>query len=169
MDTQYYLRRFQQIAAKLDKQVFDEQQLEYKAGIWLNSVVLKFQKASWLNSLATAKPFSEGVFCSIWINDETLSQGCMHYNIHALKLRELTNYRIKSRDFAEAFRTRFKSFEKQWPNVSTNFGPLTLMEGRVEFDETHFGERINDLAHRFLAIAFIIDELLAERRNSNIS
>lgn len=90
--------------------------------------------------------------------------GVLNYNIHALKLRQLTGYSIKSRDFAEAFRSRFKPFENKWPNVSVDFGPLTLMQGWVSIDIENPENEIAGLAHQFLEIQFIIDELLKERK-----
>jgi hypothetical protein len=158
------LDKFQKSVDRFDGKLFSQKKLDYKVGIWLESVVLKIQKKSWLNKSPTTVPFSGGIFFSIWINDESISKGKLRYNIHALKLRELEGYSIKSREFAEAFRSRFKSFSKQWPNVSVDFGPLTLMEGWVLLDEKKLPDILIDLANKFLEIEFIIDEVLAERR-----
>ena len=163
-----FLTRFQKCAAQLDPDLFAQQRLEYKTGIWLRSVVLKVQNPSWINDSLKAKPFSESIFFGIWVNEESVQQGKLNYNIHAIKLRELTGYMIKSRDFADKFRARFKPFEKQWPNVRTDFGPLTLMEGWVHFDENNLEALIKSLSNQFLKIASIIDDLLAERRKVNL-
>ena len=72
------------------------------------------------------------------------------YNIHALKLRQLNGYSIASRKFAESFRVRFAEFEQQWPNVSLNYGPLTLMQGWIEPDPEKMREEITALANNFL-------------------
>jgi hypothetical protein len=45
-----------------------------------------------------------------------------------------------------------------------SFGPLTLMEGWIGVDLNNFEKELSDLAHRFLEIHFIIDELLEERK-----
>ncbi len=87
----------------------------------------------------------------------------MYYNIHALKLRELKDYRIQSRDFAKNFRGIFKPYAHKWPNASINYGPLTLMEGWVTIDD-HLENTIASLANNFLEIAYIIDTLLIERK-----
>src|SRR5882757_5935517 len=108
METKYLLDKFQSSVDQLDKQLFSQSQLELKVGVWLNSVALKIQKASWLNKSPSAKPFEESIFFSVWINDGAIQEGKLLYNIHALKLRELTGYSIKSREFAEAFRARFR-------------------------------------------------------------
>jgi hypothetical protein len=164
METNFFLDKFQSSVDQLDKQLFSQNQLELKVGVWLNSVALKIQKKSWLNKSPTARPFEESIFFSVWINDEAIQESKLNYNIHALRLRELTGYSIKSREFAEAFRVRFRKFEKKWPNVSIDFGPLTLMEGWVRIDEKNFENVISDLAYKFVEIQFIIDDLLAERK-----
>ena len=163
MDTPHYLDIFQKTADRLDSKLFIQKNVEYKVGIWLKSVVVKFQKPSWRNP-SKAKPFEESVFFGIWVNDESLRYGKINYNIHALKLRELQGYSIKSRDFADAFRSAFRPYAKKWPNVSVDFGPLTLMNGWVAMDKENMETIIEDLAYKFLEIAFIIDNLLAERK-----
>jgi len=162
MDTGYYLDVLQKSAGQLDKNLFGKKQLEVKCGIWMDSVVLKIQKKTW----AINKPFESGIFFSIWISEKPISEGRLCYNIHALKLRELTGYSIKSREFADAFRFKFGPFERQWPNVSTDFGPQTLMEGWVTVDVNDFGKVVTELANGFLEIQHIIDELLEGRRRS---
>ena len=164
MDTNHYLNKFQEIADQLDKKRFQENQLELKVGVWLESVALKIQKKSWINDAATAKPFQESVFFSIWINDELIQAEKISYNLHALKMRELKGYSIKSREFAEAFRSAFKSYEKDWPNISTDYGPLTLMEGWVKIDLNEFNNEVLRLAYDFLIVQHIIDGLLSERK-----
>lgn len=163
METELYLDIFQRAATRLDKADFAKNQLKLKVGIRHNSVVLKIQKATWCNSAGTNATFSDGIFFSVWISDELIIKNQLAYNIHALKLRELRGYSIKSREFAESFRTRFKGLEQDWPNVSISFGPLTLMEGRVEISLDHFEHVIAGLANTFLSIQFIIDDLLAKR------
>jgi len=163
METKYWLDTFQKSVDRFDRKLFSQKKLECKVGVWLCSAALKIQKRSWLNTSPAARPFEESIFFSIWVTDQSIREGRLLYNIHALKLRQLVGYSIKSREFADAFRSEFKSFDKKWPNVSVNFGPLTLMEGWVAMDEGDLETIISDLAHRFLEIAFIIDDLLEER------
>ncbi len=160
MDTLYYLDKFQKSVDQLNHKLFNQKQLDIKVGIWVNSAVLKIQKKTWIKE----KPFEKGIFFSIWVNDQLIDHNRLYYNIHALKLREMKNYTIKSREFAGAFRSKFKPFEKQWPNVSVDFGPLTLMEGWVKIDINDFEYIVADLAHKLLAVDHIIDELLEERQ-----
>ena len=164
MDTRYYLHEFEQCAELLDKKGLAEHQLDVNVGVWVDSAVLKIQKRAWLNPTADARPFRESVFFSIWVNEETIRETKIYYNIHALQLRQLKNYRIKSREFAAAFRTRFLPFAKDWPNVSVNYGPLTLMEGWKAVGDDDFEKDVVALANRFLTVQFIIDELFDERR-----
>jgi hypothetical protein len=164
METTFLLDKLKKYAGQIDRNLLDQYEMDYSVGIMLRSVVLKMQKKSWLNPLATAHPFKESIFFSIWINDEAIQEKKLHYNIHAFRLRELKNYSIKSREFAAAFRTKFKTFENKWPNVNLNFGPLTLMEGWVNIDINNFEKEIVLLAHQFLELHPIIDDLLLERK-----
>ena len=164
MEMPYYLDKFTKSADQIDRNQLSLYEMEYKVGIWLQSVALKMQKKSWLNPGPTARSFEESVFFSIWINDEAIRENKLYYNIHALQLRALTGYSIKSREFAAAFRTRFGPFKNKWPNVSLDFGPLTLMEGWVSIDINHFEKEAVDLAHQFFDLSLILDELLLARK-----
>jgi hypothetical protein len=42
---------------------------------------------------------------------------------------------------------RTETVENKWPNVSTNFRPLTLMQGWVSIDINNFENEIADLTH----------------------
>ncbi|MES2379154.1 MAG: hypothetical protein V4553_21360 [Bacteroidota bacterium] len=164
MEVHYYLNKFQKAIDGLDKQPFVSNQLELKAGVWLDSVALKIQKPDWLNKTPDAKPFGESFFFSVWINDQTIKQGNIYYNIHAIKTRELKDYHIKSREFADAFNKRFEPFKSDWPNLYKPLAPHTLMEGWITLNADTLENEIALLSRRFSAIAFIIDELLAERK-----
>ncbi|QKJ29048.1 hypothetical protein HQ865_04535 [Mucilaginibacter mali] len=164
MDTNHYLDLFNKGFDLIDQTPFQQQTLELKVGVWLNSVVLKIQGKAWVNQSPETKPFSESVFFSVWVNDDTIASGKVFYNIHALKMRELKGYRIQSREFADAFRREFKTYEEMWPNVSTAFGPLTLMEGHLPLNDATLPNEIVVLTEKFLPLAKITDKLLAERK-----
>ena len=155
MDNRYYLSQFNKAIALIDKGLFQPE--EVKADEWLNCIVMKIQRTQWLGN-PPVQAFEQSVFFSVWVSDESLKQDKLEYNIHALSMREIKGYRIKSRDFAEAFRKAFKPYEKAWPNVSTDFGPQTLMQGWVEYDDSK-PEMIATLATNFAQIQFIIDDL----------
>ena len=161
METAYFLNKMERIVDKLDAGLLNEKQIEVTTGVWLNSVVLKLQKKSWRHNSAKS---AASIFFSVWLNDEAINSNKIFYNIHALKLRELTGYSIQSREFAFAFREGFCAFEERWPNVSTQYGPQTLMQGWQEIDLENFEEEVLQLANLFLQIDFIISGLLAERK-----
>ncbi|MDQ3019774.1 MAG: hypothetical protein M3R36_04275 [Bacteroidota bacterium] len=156
----YYLNKFKTIAHKLNNKVLKKKQFELEVGFWFDSVVLKLQKKTWTNKSANVQNPESSIFFSLWVNEKGIKNNKMFYNIHALKLRQLTGYSIESRKFAESFRKRFKVFQDQWPNVSVSFGPQTLMQGWIEKDLENLEFDIIKLVNQFLKIHFIIDELL---------
>lgn len=103
-------------------------------------------------------------FFSIWADGLSMSDQEISYNIHAFKLRHLAGYNIESRKFAAAFRAKFKKYEMQWKNVSVQFGPLTLMEGRQSADMENLEDDVLKLLNNFLEIEYLIDETLLEFR-----
>ena len=127
--------------------------------------VLKLQRPTWANGSARAGGGETGIFFAIWVNSESVRTNRVHYNIHALKLRNLRGFKLTSREFAAAFRARFERFRRSWPNVSIEYGPQNLMQGWIEIDEENFEADAVKLMMRFHRMAPIIDRLLAERRH----
>jgi hypothetical protein len=160
MDTTYYLDQFEQAAGKLDKGLLAAKGMEFKTGIWLDSAVLKLQKKNWVSDPNELFQPGPSIFFSVWVNDQAIKESKLLYNIHALKLRKLKGYSIASREFAEAFRKKFKPFADHWPNVSVKFGPLTLMEGWKKLEMDRLKEDVLELAGRFLEIGHLVDEVL---------
>ena len=140
----------------------DEKKLCVSVVDVLNSVALKIYKESWTNKNSDPLTAPSRIFFSIWVNDKTLKKNTLYYNIHALKLRQLSAYAIESTKFAKSFRAKFKKFEGDWPNVSTDFGPLTLMEGWHALNGEPIEEIVAILANNFIKIDSLIDETLAE-------
>lgn len=126
-------------------------QLESTVTESLGCPVLYFDKPAWHNRGQVAVPGQ--IFFSIWMDEK----GRLNYNIHALKLRHLKAYKLEGRKFAEAFRTAFDP--TGWPNVSTDFGPLTLMQGWIDQND----QQLDSLIQRFVGIDHTIDELLNDR------
>jgi hypothetical protein len=164
MDEKFYLTQFQQAAAKLDKELLHKKNLEVETGVWLDSVVLKLHKRHWANNPDAKPQTGAGIFFSVWLGNDDLKSNKLCYNIHALKLRQLNGYTITSRDFAADFRQQFKKFEHNWPNVSVNFGPLTLMEGWQTIDLKSTEEDVFNIAQKFFEIDSLIDSLLSHRK-----
>lgn len=137
-----------------------------KKGFYGGCHVLKLQKPAWTNDDMRTTENRSGIFFSVWCDGGTEPVCKGNYNIHALKLRQLRGFKITSRDFAEEFRRRFRHIASPWPNVSTEFGPLTLMQGWFDVVATTFEADVARLMNRFLEISPIIDELLEKRRTA---
>lgn len=136
-----------------------------KQGFYNDCSVLKLQKASWTDDRMDQVENKTGIFFSIWVNEDAASKSRANYNIHALKLRQLKEYSITSRDFAQDFRDGFAPMRDAWPNVSVDFGPLTLMQGWIEIVPKDFEKDVSVLLERFKPVGRLIDRLLDARRN----
>jgi hypothetical protein len=162
MEFENYISLFQKAVTQIDEKLLNEKKIETNVGEILNSAFLKLYKKSWTNSIDNPLTAETRIFFSIWVNESTLQQKKIFYNIHALKLRKLYGYSIESKKFANSFREKVKKHLYKWENVSTDFGPLTLMEGWIEFDNENAQEDILQLANNFLEIENIIDQTLVE-------
>lgn len=160
MDYDFYLDKFQKSAERLDKKLLLDKQLELTVGITLYSVVLKLYKKRWTSDHADPINAKTRIFFAVWVNDNTIKQGKLYYNIHALKLRELEGYSIVSREFADKFRSDFKKYQDDWENVNVKLGPLTLMEGWNKLNPDTIENTIIHLASNFLKIEYLIDNTL---------
>jgi hypothetical protein len=169
MDYEFYLNTFQRSADQLDKKQLNEKQLEIFVGVVLNSVGLKLYKKEWASDKADPVNSRSRIFFSIWVNDDTLIENKIFYNIHAFKLRELKGYSITSREFATNFRKDFEKHRSNWENVSVKFGPLTLMEGWKNLDVGNLENTIVTLSSNFLEIEHLIDGTLKLFRNDKRS
>lgn len=134
-----------------------------KCGLWPDearpkAVVFKLLKPHWRND-ARSEP---GLFFSVWVDEELAVKGRLKYNVHALKLRQLTGYALESGKFATAFREGFEREQNAWPNVSVDFGPQTLFEGFVETALPAVESQIVSLASAFHPLGKRIDDLLAQ-------
>jgi len=170
MDTTSYLSLFQQAVDKLDKTLLNQKQLQVETGIWLDAVVLRLDKQHWANNPGAKPQTGPAIFFSIWISNTDIKEHKLYYNIHALKLRKLNNYRLTSRKFADDFREQFKSLEHNWPNVSMKFGPQTLMQGWKIIDLDSLIATILEMANKFIEIDILIENLLLMEKvklNSN--
>ena len=159
----FYLKCFKEVADIIPSDALNNIRMETAVGEYQNCVFLKLFKRSWANPSADIVTSPSRIFFSIWIDLDNDSQ--LFYNIHALKLRLLKGYKIESRKFADHFRTSFSAFEKEWPDVSTSFGPLTLMQGRVNVSQEDVKETAYNLSLSFLEVQHLIDETLAVFRH----
>ena len=152
-----YLAVLESVRHKQAGRLFRDFQLCCETGEWLDCAVLKLQKAGWSD-----KGMGQGIFYSIWLGEPDIAKGRLNYNLHALKLGAQKSCGVKPVAFAKAFRGRFQS--KGWPNVSTNYGPQTLMQGWVALSLDTFGRDVWALIERFVAMHQVLDELLARGR-----
>ncbi|MGH2666646.1 hypothetical protein [Flavobacterium sp.] len=165
MDFENYLDKFKKSADRLDKSRLDKKELEISVGIVLDSVYLKLYKREWTNDLNNPLSSETRIFFSVWVNEKTLEENKVFYNIHALKLRKLKGYSILSTKFAESFRKKFKKYQENWDNVSVKFGPLTLMEGWAYFEEENIEKIVLRFAENFVEIENLIGQTLKEYEN----
>ena len=169
MNYEYYLKKFKKSADRIDKKMLNEKHLKINVGVTLNSIVLKLYKTEWANDKTDPINAKTRIFFAIWVNDETIKRHKVFYNIHALKLRELKGYSITSRAFANSFREDFMKFERNWKNVSVEFGPLTLMEGWEHFKNESLENIIVKLANNFSSIEYLIDNTLMKFKPTKIN
>lgn len=160
MDYNFYKRNFQEAVEDIFFRQFDDLGLKLSVEEVLESVALKIYKPEWSNDFKSPLNSKSRIFFSVWVNDKTIKEGKLYYNIHALKLRELKGYKISSRNFAEKFRNKFIEYQKEWENVDVHFGPLILMEGWINLNIGTIQNDIIDLAWNFLKISPVIDDTL---------
>jgi hypothetical protein len=108
----------------------------------------------------------QGIFFSVWLGEKELKARRFNYNIHAFKMSELPGHAIKPREFAAAFRAEFAKSQIQWPNISTDYGPQTLMQGWLLLDEDTFRRDVEGLMERFVEMHGIIDSMLQQRKRA---
>lgn len=157
-----YLAFFSRAAAQARPDL-DARQIETGIGRWHDSTVLKLQKRRWTLAARAATASEAGIFFSVWLDEKSLKQHRVRYNIHALKLRTIPGFALQSREFAAAFRSAFSSVSREWPHVSTDYGPQTLMEGWIPSDPEKIEAEVAALIRRFLPLADVIDQLLDQR------
>ncbi len=155
-----YLRKFHTCARELDHALLREKHIEVAVGVTLDSVYLKLYKKAWTNDQSDPVNASTRIFFSIWVNEDSLSDNRLYYNIHAFKMRQLAGYKIASRAFAHHFREAFKPFHPKWEKVSVDFGPLTLMQGWRTLENETLEKSVQLLARNFLEIAPLIDQTM---------
>jgi hypothetical protein len=162
LDASFFKNKFQIAANQLDMHLLEKLQVEVAIVEILDCVVIKLYKRAWANPGTDALTSTTRIFFSIWADDSSMADQEISYNIHAFKLRHLAGYSIESRKFADAFRAKFKKYEAQWKNVSVQFGPLTLMEGRQSVNMENLQDDVLELLNNFLKIEHLVDETLLE-------
>jgi hypothetical protein len=159
-----YLRSFAQAKSAYEKRATRQREIICRAGPHMNCAVLKMQKAAWTNDDLRKMGNQSGIFFSIWAGDNAARKGRADYNIHAMSVRELKRYRLTGNQFCDDFRDAFAKTRASWPNVETDFGCQTLMQGWFDIDPKRFASDVLQLMNRFDdKVAPIIDKLLEQR------
>src|SRR3954470_1196627 len=135
---QKFLVGFTAAKSQYEQRRAHDRALICRAGSHMNCAVIKLQKSAWTNDDLTKMGNQTGIFFSIWISEAGAEKARANYNIHAMSVRHLTRYRLTGKVFCSQFR---KVFDKvgaaraAWPNVSTDFGCCTLMQGWYDIAE----------------------------------
>ena len=151
-----FLIEFQKIRDSYDKVDSQKSRLICITSVFEGCPQIRLHRDSWISG-------SSEIFFSVWTDKDSPTGGRIHYNIHALKIRQFKGHVITSRDFAADFRKNFKALSGSWPNVRVDYGPMNLMQGWIEFREENFERDVLELMRRFAAVCPIIDGLLEER------
>lgn len=157
-----YLTVFENIKDTISSDLMRKHQLRCEAGDWMDSATLKLQKDAW-----TAGGTGQGIFFSVWLGEKELKTCRFNYNIHSLKLGTLPGHVVKPREFAAAFRKKIDAHAQRgdWPNLSIDYGPQTLMQGWMPLDEATLRADVESLIERFVGMHPVIDALLLERKS----
>jgi hypothetical protein len=160
-----FLETFTGVVAN-NRSALEANQVNSFVGWWYDSAVLKLQKMGWSSPAPNENPIHSGIFFSIWLGEKDVEKSIFNYNIHALKLRSLTGYAIKSREFADAFRSAFAIDQHSWKNVSVSHGPQTLMQGHMPLIQENFEMEVDRLVKKFIPLCITIDRLLQSRKKA---
>ena len=134
--------------------------LVIKTGTHLGASVIKLLKDDWTTDDHLKIKNTTGVFFGIWVDHIGKFSGVVQYNIHALKLARLGDHKIKARNFAESFRKQTKKQISDWPNVSTDHGPLTLLQGSFPFSESSLEAQCMKRMEAFVKLSPVVDAML---------
>jgi hypothetical protein len=160
-----YLETFNGVVSN-NRSILEKNHVNSFVGWWYDSAVLKLQKTGWSSPALHENPIHSGIFFSIWIGEEDVVKSIFNYNIHALKLRSLHGYAIKSREFADDFRSAFATDQHSWKNVSVRFGPQTLMQGYMPLIPENLEKDVDRLVKKFIPLCPTIDKLLELRKKA---
>lgn len=160
-----FLETFHRVVIN-NRSILEANQVISFVGWWYDSSVLKLQKMGWSSPELNENPIHSGIFFSIWLGEQDVTKSIFNYNIHALKLRSLHGYAIKSREFADDFRSAFARDQHSWKNVSVSYGPQTLMQGHIPLIQEDFEMDVDRLVKKFIPLCTTIDKILESRKKS---
>ena len=121
---------------------------------------LYLAKPHWTNRFDRERESTIGIFCSIWVSPALLKKKQFAYNIHAKALNKMPGYKLTPKIFANDFRGLVESQVSQWPGISLDYGPSTLLQGKETCDINSFSEKVEERIVGFVGIYQHIDDLL---------
>ncbi len=100
---------FDRARLAIENEPWFDQSWRCQSGYWPNrfspeGVVLRLAKDHWSNERLDDRQRTSGIFFSVWTDQSVVTQ--FRYNIHALKLRELTGYRLEREFCRDTFEIR---------------------------------------------------------------
>jgi len=121
---------------------------------------LYLAKNHWTNRFDEKRESTIGIFCSIWVAPSLLKKKKFAYNIHAKSLQKLAGYKLTPKIFASDFRSLVKTEVSQWPSISLDHGPSTLLQGKEICELDSFAEKVEERINGFVDLHPHIDDLL---------
>lgn len=121
---------------------------------------LYLAKPHWTNRFDKERESTIGIFCSVWVSPKLLEKNQFAYNIHSKALRKLPGYKLTSQKFVSDFRSLIESRVSQWPSISLDYGPTTLLQGKETCELDSFAEKVEERIFGFVDIYQHIDDLL---------
>lgn len=160
-----YLKSFRKAQRQITTDARFDDAWVCKTGLWpeaaaTQAAVFKLHKRHWSPDLEEVIGNKTGIFFSVWVDEVVIAKGGLHYNLHALKLRQLPGYRLESRKFAAAFRDAAAPMLADWSEVETDFGPQTLFQGFVSCPQERVEMVTVELAWKFVLLAEVVDGLV---------
>jgi len=164
---EHVLKSFADAKARYERQATRNPSMICRAGAHMDCAVVKLQKTAWTNDDLTKMGNQTGIFFSIWVGEAGAIKGRADYNIHAMSVRKLKSYRLTGNEFSDRFREAFHKVRVAWPNVSTDYGCCTLMQGWYDINHRSVASDAMRLMNQFdQQVAPIIDRLLDQSRRA---
>ncbi len=157
---QKYLDVFNTLKSERGGAFLSQHGLVIKTGEGLGAVILKLIKPTWTTDKPSEFLNTNGLFFSVWIDQECEAKGIARYNLHAKKLREIKSESFAAREFVRSFRAQCGDELKDWPNWSYPKGPITLFEGHFVLDENTLHAETSKLMDRFAKLTPMLETLL---------
>lgn len=128
------------------------------------TAALYVAKPHWTNRFDERRESTSGIFFTVWVTPALIERSRLAYNVHSLKLRELQGYKLASRKFAEEFRQTVRPYVRAWPNISMDFGPLTLLQGYDNYAAKSFEPTVTRRVLDFVEVHQAIDRLIDKHK-----